>query len=736
MSAERQQRLRGLMQDLMREGVSELEGNLEGAPTQTEAWIARARGTEQEKDRARSAVRKVARQEPLELPEMDALEAIILPEGRPVLDITNDAFATALSPWEHLNVAATRQRIEAAIPSVGRLEVPEHPQLPYAGTGFIVGDGLMMTNRHVAQLFTEGLGDRGLAFRAGLEQVQVDFRREIVPSPPTPLRITEVLMIHPFWDMALLRVEGLGQRKALRLAAIDPGDLDGRDVAVIGYPAFDFRNDFELQNRIFRGVFQIKRLQPGKLKGRRETVSFGNQVLAMTHDSSTLGGNSGSAVIDVATGHVLGLHFGGAYRITNYGVPAFELKRDPRVRDAGVDFTDDVVPTDVPWDGVWAGLESQAASSGDGALPAPSAGVPTPAPAAPVTTAVLNIPLQITISVSAPGLAAGTGLTAPAISPAPIDTETTAIDPNWTGRPGYDPLFLDPGVAKNRVPLPVLSKTQEQQSVEVPTKYRKSSKERFLLNYHHYAVAFNKARRQAWFSAAMIDGDRRFKFDRGKDRWFIDPRIDDPKKPRFQMGEELYAEANTDRGHLTRYLDVAWGDAKSDAIRATNDTFHFTNCSLQLSGFNQGKDRWQGLEQFLLENKARKEKRRMVVMTGPIFKKADPVYRNKHMDYSIRVPLSFWKVCTLVRPDGTLAATAFVLGQPDIAQLPGFEERFDVGAAQITVADLEKRTGLDFGSLKDHDPFSANGIPGTLEAMVGDETQKVKPLMDPTEIII
>jgi V8-like Glu-specific endopeptidase len=41
--------------------------------------------------------------------------------------------------------------------------------------------------------------------------------------------------------------------------------------------------------------------------------SFEGVVKAMVHDSSTLGGNSGSAVIDTETGEVLALHFGGEY---------------------------------------------------------------------------------------------------------------------------------------------------------------------------------------------------------------------------------------------------------------------------------------------------------------------------------------------------------------------------------------------------------------------------------------
>lgn len=52
-----------------------------------------------------------------------------------------------------------------------------------------------------------------------------------------------------------------------------------------------------------------------------------------------------------------------------------------------------------------------------------------------------------------------------------------------------------------------------------------------------------------------------------------------------------------------------------------------------------------------------------------------------------------------------LSVTGFVLGQQDITSLPGFEEKFDVTAAQVTLADLEHRTGLGFGALESHGRF-------------------------------
>lgn len=352
-------------------------------------------------------------------------------------------------------------------------------------------------------------------------------------------------------------------------------------------------------------------------------------------------------------------------------------------------------------------------------------------------SASITVPVTITVSLGDPA--------APAIAIAPPArpgsttttgdgdvrlTETVVIDPDWASRKGYDPHFL--GVD---VPLPTLSAAMKARTVEVPPQYRKAG-DKYTLHYHHYSLAMHKQRRFAWFSAAIIDGDHRFTLPDRDDKWFIDPRIDPVTPPKFQCGEELYATASTDRGHLTRYLDVAWGATRAEAITATNDTFHFTNCCLQLSGFNQGKSRWQGLEIYLLENKARKEKRRIAVMTGPVLGKHDPVYRNPHMSYSIPVPVEFWKVCALERADGTLSVTGFVLGQQDITSLPGFEEKFDVTAAQVTLADLEHRTGLSFGALKTHDHFAAGGAPGTLEIDRPEGRWKIRPLTALEDIVV
>jgi endonuclease G len=345
-----------------------------------------------------------------------------------------------------------------------------------------------------------------------------------------------------------------------------------------------------------------------------------------------------------------------------------------------------------------------------------------------------SVPITITVSLGEP--ASSTAVSGAARLPeAPAgDSDSAAnlsfaeklvVDPDWSTRKGYNPDFLD-----IRVPLPELSTEMKTNSVEVPAEYRAGG-DKYILAYHHYSLVMNRLRRFAWYSAANIDGQRRPALPKRKDdEWHIDPRIDDPDAPRYQCGEDLYATKNTDRGHLTRYLDVAWG-TKEEALKALADTFHFTNCCLQLSEFNQSKDRWQGIEQFLLEKKAKKDKMRVSVITGPIFKKTDPKYQNKFMDAPVRIPLEFWKVCALIREDGTLSATAFILSQDDITSLPGFTEMLDASTVQTTISEIEKRTGLQFPVLRDNDHIAAGGALGTLEL----DGQKLIPIRSYEDIV-
>jgi endonuclease G, mitochondrial len=695
---------------------------------------------------AEDGLKKVAegRQHELTDEEMNGLEAIVMPQNRPVVFVKGDFYDDVEHPWEKLNPAEVKARVSRAFPAIGRIEVPHMPQIPYGGTGFVVGKRLVMTNRHVAKLFSSGLGLK-IAYNPG--DSVINFRRQIDSGDSDGKAWVEVLgveMIHPYWDMALLRVADLPDDRVLALSTKMPEDLEGRDIVAVGYPAKDWRSDLVLQDQIFGSQYNVKRLQPGVLRKRADIRSFANVVKAVTHDASTLGGNSGSAILDVETNQVLALHFAGEYLKANYAVPMYELARDSRVTARKLNFDGTLTPAN-DWEPSWLLTgDTEAAASSGRSQSEPSAPLQSPPPAqtAPVSrtqTPVANlltptgsatwiIPIHVTISL---GPAQQTVQRA---APAPIEAETAeegvVVDQDYSTRPGYDPNFLD-GVT---VPLPKLTtESMEQDTAQVRADARKHN-DPFELAYYHYSVYINKKRRTAWFSAANVDGDHRPNIGtRSGDRWYRDTRIQKTE----QLGQEAF-ESGIDRGHLTRREDTAWGEDVATATAANNDTFHFTNCSLQAAHFNRGKDRWQGIEQYLLEKHAKKDKRRMTVITGPLFAAHDPVYQSDKMDYSVRCALQYWKVCVLVRDDGSVSATAFLLNQSEIQDLPGFEETFDVAATQVKISDLEGKTKLSFGDLNQHDHFAQGGAAGTLEAPTGleGETQTVKLIFHPSDIVV
>ena len=382
-----------------------------------------------EAEMALESLDRVAKGKKVDSEQQFVLEAIVMPYHRPVVDIVDDQMKVdqLSTKWEHLAADGLKSRIESCLLSVGRIEVPSLPSLPYAGTGFIVGDDALITNRHVAAIFATGVG-RSLQFQSGLG-ASVDFYRENGRTMSESLTVEEVLMIHPRWDMALLRVKGLPEkRKPLSLSTADPSSLKDREVVVVGYPGYDPSSDEEfqrIQNRIFRGAYYAKRLQPGLLKPREQVESFKNLVEVVTHDSSTLGGNSGSAVLLIPNSatepiQVVGLHFAGRYLVSNYAVSAYDLAQDSRVVDAGVKFEPTVAARDDIYDPIWNLISNEQVPKPEAKAPvtspetkAPvdrwipsSTAVPPTLPQFSAGTSTWTIPLQVSLTIGTPQLVA------------------------------------------------------------------------------------------------------------------------------------------------------------------------------------------------------------------------------------------------------------------------------------------------------------------------------------------
>ena len=660
---------------------------------------------------ASNALESLTRGDEMSASDMHTLEAIILPKERPVIDIKNDRYLTPEEPFEHLDRVQYRQRIEPAIKAIGRVELPNHPRAPYGGTAFLVGDGVMMTNRHVAEIFALGVGREGLRFRGELSAA-IDLKREVgsdeAEEEPVLFDVRDILMIHPYWDMALLRVSGMQGICPLQLDTVRPEELVGEEVAVIGYPALDPRNEVALQNQIFRGEFNVKRMQPGKIGKRSEINSYDNMVNTVTHDSSTLGGNSGSAVIHLATGNVVALHFAGRYLEANYAVPSYDLSRDRHVVDAQVRFTGSVQPGPTPWDQHWrdadGDTESHLTSSGSPAVSSPAG--PATIQAIPQGTSVTwSIPMTVTVQIggqnpapiqptpsvaaSQPSDGGGSFAVTERLVEPPHDTD-------YANRPGYDQDFL--GV---RLPLPTIM------DVDVVSRMEDGQ---FVLPYHHFSLVLHKHRRLAIYTASNVDGrERKREPESGKkytrkslgnlgkndrEKWFNDPRVPDA----HQLPNSFYNNDRGafDKGHLVRRDDVTWGDSFEEVQFANGDTFHVTNCSPQVGDFNQSRLHgiWGKLENVILKQ-AEGNREKYSVFSGPIFRDDDRVFEGKigRNRVNVKIPSTFWKIIT-VNNAGTLNSYAFLLDQ-DLSDVDFDDTR------ELAFGDQWRRHTISIGELQD-----------------------------------
>jgi endonuclease G len=267
------------------------------------------------------------------------------------------------------------------------------------------------------------------------------------------------------------------------------------------------------------------------------------------------------------------------------------------------------------------------------------------------------------------------------------------IDPDYSLRNGYDPEFL--GSGEHAVPIATLP---PELAAQAALNSMATSEPRYLLPYYHFSVALNKERKLAFFTAVNIDGNLAQPSKRGSDRWFFDPRVPESD----QTGGDVYKQNDLDLGHLVRRLDPTWGATREEAKRANDDTFHYTNCTPQHKDFNRNKTRWAGMEDYILNN-AENLHFKVSVFTGPALAEDDDVYRG------VQLPRQFWKVVAMVKKDGTLSATAYLLSQKElIAGLRAPPKDFSYGAYrtyQVPVTHIEELTNLSFGSLSGSDPF-------------------------------
>lgn len=373
------------------------------------------------------------------LPFLDrqaALETIVS-EERPVLFVkknaldVNEATIIGEEAQDLVNkMAGARGKVEPLLPLVGRIDVANFPNnLPYVGTGWFVANDVVVTNRHVAGLIARNDGLK-YQFKLGMDMLPMavtwNNAHEYDDLPPAPgepdpvFQVTEVLYIEPDSgpnDIAFIRVNRNPSGNTPTFIPVATTDV-GPDVpvCVIGYPARASRTvipDQTLMRRLYLERFDIKRAAPG--------YTFGTANGTSTHDCTTLGGNSGSVVVELATGRAVGLHFSGLYKEANFAVPASAISQYV----TGQKWNAPVVITpSKPGE-----KEQEEQPQGTQQLHSPAAAAPSAATGS--QTVSLTVPLNIAVTVSLgqvqgqpPTVTAVAASATPATTPPPVTAES------------------------------------------------------------------------------------------------------------------------------------------------------------------------------------------------------------------------------------------------------------------------------------------------------------------------
>ena len=590
-------------------------------------------------------------------------------------------------------------------------------QLAGYGTGFLIGPRVLITNNHVLGSIPEARASQvEFNYQDALNSVAAG--SVVFPLDPDSLFITD-----PLLDYTLVAMEV---------------PANAADASPFGYNRL-----LEQEGKVLVGeylnIVQHPNGEPKQI-ALRENQLIDVLPQFLHYHTDTAPGSSGSPVFNDQW-EVVALHHSGVPRTDAQGryltrdgtiwTPAMGEHRIDWIANEGARISqivaglknatglsataralrDTVLSPKSPIEALGNGTDT---GSRDGTT-AQRTGAPAMGPDGTVTW---TLPVQISVRVGDEPVKPRT-----AVTPVPDSSATAAdpgllekmvipaIDTNYANRKGYDENFL--GVP---VPLPTVTK--------LPLVSRMEDGQ-FVIPYQHFSVVMNKKRRLALFTASNVDGRKSSKEpEAGRDytrkglgglgpndseKWTTDPRIPEG----HQLPDVFFTKdrQSFDKGHIVRREDVCWGRSYAMVRRGNGDSFHTTNCSPQVKGFNQSGEGglWGELENFIM---AQAKSETYCLFAGPLFTPDDRVFEgvDGRGPVSVQIPSKYWKVIVATSDDG-LQAFAFVLEQ-DLSDV-SFGEEFAVNARWaehlVSLADLEGMLeGIAFPqAVRDADQFGS-----------------------------
>ncbi|MGF1672654.1 MAG: DNA/RNA non-specific endonuclease [Rivularia sp. (in: cyanobacteria)] len=286
---------------------------------------------------------------------------------------------------------------------------------------------------------------------------------------------------------------------------------------------------------------------------------------------------------------------------------------------------------------------------------------------------------------------------------------------------GYNPDFLGNDI---NLPVPAFAPSIAGDVLRSPL-----LKDDIFASYINYSIIMHRVRRSAIVACFNIDQNL-IKDVARKRGWDIDTRIGAD----FQLDNDYYRNNPWDRGHLARRASIAWGKTEREAKRASDDTFYYSNASLQHENFNQ--DEWLALENWVFELDL-DSNGKITVFTGPVYgdfpRTITPPGRE-----SALIPSAFFKVVCFINKDSNeLDVRAFLMFQDEEALRDKEGNKlFNFQTYQVTITEIEKLTGLEFDDeIYEKNPLLFNENPQKQEELNIRQFPERIEVDQPTEMI-
>jgi hypothetical protein len=258
---------------------------------------------------------------------LSSLEAIVRTDGsRPSFMVRDGKVDLSTSPvgaWKN-DLDASEALLAKGLQCVGRIDLPESEQ-GFEGTGFLIQKNLVMTNRHVLQVIADKDGAGRWSLKSG---IAIDFGHEFRAAKRFPRRALKSVVFatkdevdldarinHSNLDLVLLELAAPAGRDdeppvALAIDIAPDWAAPGQTIYTVGYPGRPLlgSNPNTVLEQLFKSTYGCKRLAPGLVIKSEAAV----KPWTVSHDATTLAGNSGSVILVVGREQIsAAIHYGG-----------------------------------------------------------------------------------------------------------------------------------------------------------------------------------------------------------------------------------------------------------------------------------------------------------------------------------------------------------------------------------------------------------------------------------------